>query len=70
MFQHSYVTVSGPWDDKSSQLLIQLLKEYPEAYFILRKDYKRTEAWELIRFKLAEADYQFTVLQVTTYQNI
>ncbi|XP_042237293.1 uncharacterized protein LOC121876307 isoform X2 [Homarus americanus] len=54
----------GPWDDKSSQLLIQLLKEYPEAYFILGKDCKRTEAWELIRYKLGESGFQFTVLQI------
>lgn len=55
---------SGPWDDKSSHILIQLLREYPEAYFILGKNCKRTEAWELIRYKLGEAGYQFTVLQV------
>lgn len=56
--------VSGPWDNKSSRLLIELLGEYPKAYFILDKECKRTEAWEIIRFKLAEAGYQFTVLQV------
>ncbi|XP_071529650.1 uncharacterized protein [Panulirus ornatus] len=54
----------GPWDNKSSRLLIQLLKEYPKAYFILDKECKRTEAWEMIRIKLAEAGYQFTVLQI------
>ncbi|XP_069163528.1 uncharacterized protein [Procambarus clarkii] len=54
----------GPWDNKCSRLLIQLLKEYPKAYFILDKECKRTEAWEMIRVKLAEAGYQFTVLQI------
>ncbi|KAG7160331.1 uncharacterized protein LOC121876175 [Homarus americanus] len=54
----------GPWDNKSSRLLIHLLKEYPKAYFILDKECKRTEAWEIIRVKLAEAGYQFTVLQI------
>lgn len=56
---------SGPWDNKSSRLLIQLLKENPKAYFILDKECKRTEAWEMIRVKLADAGYQFTVLQVS-----
>ncbi|XP_045130992.1 uncharacterized protein LOC123516046 [Portunus trituberculatus] len=54
----------GPWDNKSSRMLIQLLGEYPRAYFILDKECKRTEAWELIRIRLAEADFQFTVLQI------
>nr|XP_053628699.1 uncharacterized protein LOC128686076 [Cherax quadricarinatus] len=54
----------GPWDNKSSRLLINLLKEYPKAYFILDKECKRTEAWEMIRAKLTEAGYQFTVLQI------
>lgn len=54
----------GPWDNKSSRLLIQLLKENPKAYFILDKECKRTEAWEMIRVKLADAGYQFTVLQI------
>lgn len=54
----------GPWDNKSSRLLIQLLGEYPKAYFILDKECKRTEAWEMIRYKLAEAGHQFTVLQI------
>ena len=56
--------LSGPWDNKSSRMLIQLLGEYPRAYFILDKECKRTEAWEIIRIRLAEADFQFTVLQV------
>lgn len=59
-----YIHRLGPWDDKSSQILIQLLREYPEAYFILGKNCKRTEAWELIRYKLVEAGYHFTVLQI------
>ncbi|XP_042878221.1 uncharacterized protein LOC122257176 isoform X2 [Penaeus japonicus] len=54
----------GPWDDRSSRLLIQLLKEYPKAFFIMGKNSKRTEAWEMIRYKLSEAGYQFTVLQI------
>lgn len=54
----------GPWDNKSSRMLIRLLGEYPRAYFILDKECKRTEAWEIIRIRLAEADYQFTVLQI------
>ncbi|KAK4297574.1 hypothetical protein Pmani_030027 [Petrolisthes manimaculis] len=54
----------GPWDNKSSRLLIQLLNEYPKAYFILDKEMKRTEAWEIIRLRLSEAGYQFTVLQI------
>lgn len=54
----------GPWDNKSSRLLINLVKEYPKAYFILDKECKRTEAWEMIRNKMSEAGYQFTVLQI------
>ncbi|ROT85550.1 hypothetical protein C7M84_012073 [Penaeus vannamei] len=54
----------GPWDDRSSRLLIQLLKEYPKAFFIMGKNSKRTEAWEMIRYKLSEAGYHFTVLQI------
>ncbi|XP_069190037.1 uncharacterized protein [Procambarus clarkii] len=59
-----YIHRLGPWDDKSSQLLIHLLKVYPEAYFIWGKNCKRTEAWELIRYKLSEAGHHFTVLQI------
>ncbi|KAK7069956.1 hypothetical protein SK128_000936 [Halocaridina rubra] len=54
----------GPWDNKCSRLLIQLLKEFPKAYFILDKECKRTEAWEMIRNKMGDEGYQFTVLQV------
>ncbi|CAL4181990.1 unnamed protein product [Meganyctiphanes norvegica] len=59
-----YAHKLGPWDNKSSLLLIQLLAEFPKAYFILDKECKRTEAWEIIRARLAEAGYQFTVLQI------
>nr|XP_053628904.1 uncharacterized protein LOC128686166 isoform X2 [Cherax quadricarinatus] len=59
-----YIHRLGPWDDKSSRQLISLVKEYPEAYFIWGKNCKRTEAWELIRYKLGKAGYHFTVLQI------
>ncbi|KAK3864898.1 hypothetical protein Pcinc_029448 [Petrolisthes cinctipes] len=54
----------GPWDDVSTCMLIELLKQYPDTYFILNTCEKRTEAWEVIRQKLDEMGYKFTVLQI------
>ncbi|KAK7077237.1 hypothetical protein SK128_015393 [Halocaridina rubra] len=54
----------GPWDNTSTTLLIKYLAKVPAAYFIASDSVKRTEAWELIRTLLSEADYHFTVLQI------
>lgn len=59
-----YIHRLGPWDDVSTKLLIKYVKEVPAAYFIAADNVKRTEAWELIRNKLGEADHHFTVLQI------
>nr|XP_053628558.1 uncharacterized protein LOC128685940 [Cherax quadricarinatus] len=55
--------LTDQWDNQSSRLLINLLKEYPKAYFIKSRKEKRADAWEMIRTRLIEAGFQFTVLQ-------
>lgn len=56
----------GDWDERSTQLLIQLIQKYPQTYFLLTmKNERRMIHWEKLHKEMEAAGYNFTILQVS-----
>lgn len=56
----------GDWDERSTQLLIQLIQKYPQTYFLLTmKNERRMIHWEKLHKEMEAYGYNFTVLQVS-----
>uniref|UniRef100_A0A0P4W805 Myb-like domain-containing protein n=2 Tax=Scylla olivacea TaxID=85551 RepID=A0A0P4W805_SCYOL len=62
---YSFKDTLGDWDERSTQLLIQLIHKYPLTYFLLPvKNERRMGHWEKLHKEMETAGYNFTILQL------
>lgn len=61
----NFIFCTGDWDERSTQLLIQLIYKYPKTHFLLSmKTEKRMGHWEKLHKEMETAGHTFTILQV------